>query len=94
MLSNKPTGRYNMMVELSNMGMMSFFEDSKITKSMTEEFPDSLGMKDEEILALPDLIRNIKCEGKFESGEPYCHEEKYNNYLCYPRKGMAGWHPG
>ena len=96
MLINEPmhSGRNNNMMALSKMGMMSFLEYGKINSAMVEDIPDNLGMSDEEIKAMPDLIRSFKCEGKVEAGEPYCLEEKYNTYLCVPRKGMAGWHPG
>ena len=96
MLINEPmhSGRNNNMMALSKMGMMSFLEYKKIEDAMLEPLPDNLGMSDEEIAVLPDLVRNIKCGGKIETGEPYCLAQKYNKHLCLPRKGMASWHPG
>ncbi len=81
-------------VYLENDGLPSFVFEPGAEKNMLEATPDTLGLKDEEILALPPYVRNIKCNGKIESGDPYCDAEKYSKFVCPERKFRASWHPG
>lgn len=75
-------------------GIPVFVEDADMFSLMREEVPDSAGLSSEQLRNLPDFVRNFKCNGVVEKGEPYCEEEKYSSHLCQDREGKAPWHPG
>ena len=79
---------------LERAGMASFTPVNDELSRMHDAFPDTVGMTDEQINALPDLVRNFRCGTSFESGDPYCGRDKYNMAMCANRNGRAGWHPG
>ena len=78
----------------AKLGLSAFVGNGDFVKAQRDAIPDSLGLSDEQIQKIPELLRNFKCDGKIESGEPYCEKSKYNTYHCPVRKGMASWHPG
>ena len=80
--------------ELEEMGMAGFIEDDTLVHKMHEAIPDSGKMKEKELLALPDYVRNLKCIDQIEKGDPFCAQEKFNKYLCNSRGKQTGWHPG
>jgi hypothetical protein len=77
-----------------SIGMPVFVENGDKFTAMRDEIPDSAGLSTSELSNLPDLVRNFKCNGASEKGEPYCSDEKYSDALCKGREGKAPWHPG
>lgn len=75
-------------------GLAAFMLDPAAEKIMTDGVPDCLGLPNEQLLALPSYVRNFKCDGKLENGDPFCGIEKYNDAICEKRQFKAGWHPG
>ena len=78
-----------------------FVDDKNVAKLMKDALPDSgisSGLTDEELLKMPEYVRNFKCSGaekeQLERGDPYCSDERYTNYYCPDRKKKAWWHPG
>ncbi len=63
-------------------------------KTMKEAFPDSAGISEDEIKALPEYVRNYRCGTGIEKGDPYCRTEKYTDWGCTPRGKQTSWHPG
>jgi hypothetical protein len=87
-------GKEEKIIELEEIGMAGFLESESLTKAMRAAIPDSAQMKEKELLALPDYVRNLKCGDQVEKGDPFCAAEKFNNYLCSSRGKQTGWHPG
>lgn len=75
-------------------GMPVFLENGDKFSAMRDEIPDSAGLSTVELNNLPDLVRNFKCNGVAEKGDPYCGDEKYSDSACRGREGKAPWHPG
>jgi hypothetical protein len=79
---------------LESLGLAAFYSNEQIYEDAQAFMPDSLGKTEEEISAMPLLVRNFKCGNLIESGDPYCGKEKYNDTVCAERKFKANWHPG
>jgi hypothetical protein len=77
--------------QLEDMGMAVFSMQNNVVH---EAIPDTVGMSDEEISKMPEYVRNLKCDGQLEGGEPHCNAEKYSKYICSPRIKQVKWHPG
>jgi hypothetical protein len=86
--------RVGQLQRLEEMGMSAFVGLSTADSEMYKGIPESTGLSDEEIEAMPEYVRNFKCEGKIESGDPYCGNEKYTKKICSPRAKQVSWHPG
>ena len=86
--------RERMLARLAELGGSTFVMDEDAYAEMKKAIPESSGISSAEIEALPEYVRNFKCQGKIESGDPYCDEQKYSQQLCYPRAKRASWHPG
>jgi hypothetical protein len=86
--------RLEQMMSLEKMGMSAFWVNTTTNTAMYEAIPDTLGMAEDDINAMGDMVRNLKCSGQIEKGEPYCSQEKYNMFACPSRRGCASWHPG
>jgi len=89
-------GRLNKLQQLEDLGMATFVglstDDSEL---LYKGVPESVGKSDAEIDAMPEYVRNFKCDGgKMESGDPYCGAEKYTKRVCSPRAKQTSWHPG
>lgn len=82
------------MKELEELGFAAFYGSSTAQVAMNKAVPDSFGLSDEQIKAMPEYIRNFKCGEQMEKGEPYCGVEKYSRGICEKRNFQAGWHPG
>jgi hypothetical protein len=80
--------------QLEDMGMAVFATPDENMAAMREAIPDTFGMSEEEISKMPEYVRNLKCDGQIENGEPHCSAQKYTNYICSPRTKQVGWHPG
>mmetsp|Transcript_28736 Transcript_28736/g.81038 ORF Transcript_28736/g.81038 Transcript_28736/m.81038 type:complete len:695 (+) Transcript_28736:156-2240(+) len=86
--------RGQMLQEVAKMGHAAFIPDDAALGAMRDGIPDTLGMTEEQLQAMPPMVRNFKCNNQLEKGEPHCGSEKYTNYMCNSRKGKASWHPG
>jgi hypothetical protein len=86
--------RVERLKRLEELGMASFVGLSTGDAKLYEKVPDSSGLSDSELDAMPEYVRNFKCEGKMEGGDPYCGKEKYTTRVCSPRSKQVGWHPG
>ena len=80
--------------KLEKMGMAAIISDDDVISKAEEAMPDTLGMSDEKINALPEYVRNYKCGNEFEAGEPYCKSDKFRHVECADRKFQTSWHPG
>ena len=79
---------------LEKNGVPIFLEKDSLWTDMRKEIPDTFGLSEDEINAMPEYVRNFKCNGVIEKGEPFCKIEKYTSYICEDRRGKAPWHPG
>ncbi|KAL3922048.1 MAG: hypothetical protein SGILL_002413 [Bacillariaceae sp.] len=86
--------KLKMIRDLEEMGMAGFLEEEDLIKKMKVGTPDSSQMKEKDLLALPDYVRNLKCGDQIEKGDPFCASEKFNNALCSNRGKQTSWHPG
>jgi hypothetical protein len=80
--------------DLEDMGMAGFNADESLMSKMRDAVPESAGLSEKDLAALPELVRNLKCNGGWEKGEPYCDKEKYTHFICENRKKQVSWHPG
>jgi hypothetical protein len=76
---------------LANIGIPAFVADSKLTSEMRSSFPETNGMTQKQIDALPEYARNVMCNGGIEKGEPFCEKEKYTRGVCNERPGQVSW---
>ena len=86
--------RLKPLMSLEENGLPLFHMVDTLEKIMKENFPDSQGISDEAINALPEYVRNYKCGTAIENGEPYCQTEKFSKWGCTPRSKQTSWHPG
>ena len=80
--------------DLHSLGLTAATLNHALIKATANAAPDTLGMDDNEISALPPAVRNIRCGSEIENGDPYCGAEKFNNTVCDNRKYRTSWHPG
>jgi hypothetical protein len=87
--------REKAMSDLEAMGMAVWYGSEESYAARLESVPDSAaGLTQDQIDALPRMIRNFRCGESFEKGEPFCGSEKYSTHTCPIRKKQAPWHPG
>jgi hypothetical protein len=79
---------------LEEMGVAGFYGNEDALRNMHAAIPDSGRLTNKQLDALPEYVRNWKCNGGIEKGEPYCGKEKYTSNVCSPRKLQTSWHPG
>jgi hypothetical protein len=75
-------------------GLPILYSQQKVIDETEDVIPDTLGMAEDNIQALPKYVRNYKCGNAIEFGDPYCKADKYNDTLCENRLYKAKWHPG
>ncbi|KAG7362731.1 hypothetical protein IV203_026091 [Nitzschia inconspicua] len=80
--------------DLEKMGMAAFMLDDTGLSNMKRAVPDSAGLGEQELAALPEYVRNLKCNDGFEKGEPFCDKEKFTHFICDNRGSQGSWHPG
>jgi hypothetical protein len=82
--------------EMEKLGLAAFAVSEEQMARVYSAIPDTgeLGLTQEQISKMPELVRDFKCFGTIEKGEPYCRAHKYNEHVCPWRKGKAAWHPG
>jgi hypothetical protein len=86
--------RRNLMKELENIGLTALLLDPSEESEMTNAIPDTLGLSEEEVAAMPEFVRNLKCGKQIEKGDPGCGASKFNATMCNSRKFRTSWHPG
>jgi hypothetical protein len=87
--------RANAVTSLEDRGLAALVsDDENVVDAVLAAVPDTFGLTELQIAALPTFVRDFKCNGAIESGEPYCFERKFNMTICPDRKGMTSWHPG
>jgi len=92
---NLARGEQDKMVKfLTDLGISIFIQDMALLSEMEKAIPDTLDLTTKEIDAMPEYVKNFKCNDFFEKGEPFCEEEKYSRDVCEDREGKAPWHPG
>jgi len=75
-------------------GLTSIYLNPDEFSAMEAVIPDSFGLSNEQLQALPRMVRYFKCQDAIETGE-ICRDNKYTNLdICPDRSGMAAWHPG
>lgn len=79
---------------LEDMGMAAFYGNEESYAAMRDGIPDMEGLNRDDIATLPEYVRNFKCSGAIENGDPYCGAEKFSDYICRARSRKTGWHPG
>lgn len=87
-------GRFNPIAELESIGLPFFYMDDVAEATMKGGIPDSAGISSDELNALPEYVRNYKCGGAIEHGDPFCQAEKFSKWGCTPRSKQTSWHPG
>jgi len=89
------TEREDQLASLGTLGMSTFVSTNLMYYTRNTGIPDSgIGVTQAEIDALPVMVRNYRCGTQYESGDPFCGEEKYSKEFCPNRMAQAGWHPG
>jgi hypothetical protein len=86
--------RSRVLEDMEKIGLATFTVSKGDLSAMNDAVPDTQGMTIAQIDEMPELVRNLKCFGVMEKGEPFCTKEKYNEYVCPSRKGKVSWHPG
>jgi hypothetical protein len=83
-------------VEMEELGLAAFKASETEMGLMYGAIPDTgaLGLTEIQISQMPELVRDFRCFGAIENGEPHCRKYKYNEHVCPNRKGKASWHPG
>ena len=81
-------------MEMEKRGLAAMCSQEDVYDEFSSDVPDSLGLAEAEVKAMPKFVRNYKCGNLIEKGDPYCGTEKYNSTHCDRRKFKAGWHPG
>ena len=71
----------------------AFYSGSSLIQDV---IPNSEGLTQEQIDAIPTNLRNFRCGDKLEDGEPFCKEQKYSpaDAIGCEVPHKAPWHPG
>jgi hypothetical protein len=95
MHTNGDKGRRDVVMELEKRGLAALTYDSGQEKYMNDAIPDTMGLSDEEIKAMPAFVKSFKCGKQIEKGDPGCGYRKFNGTVCGKgRKYTTSWHPG
>jgi hypothetical protein len=79
--------------KMQDLGFSSFMSSGPIFSKIMAAIPDSFGLNEAQIQAMPPNVRSFRCDQQIENGDPYCGEQKYSQ-PCMPRRGTVSWHPG
>lgn len=79
---------------MEEVGIAALISSETTMNEAMDAIPDSFGMTQREIDNMPEFVRSFRCDGKFEKGDPYCWDRKYDLSVCPDRKYLATWHPG
>jgi hypothetical protein len=87
--------REKVLADLEALGMAVCYGTEESDAARNQGVPDSAaGLTQDQIDALPRMVRNFRCGEEFEHGEPFCATEKYSKGICPIRGKQAPWHPG
>jgi len=86
--------RTDILKELEDSGMTTLYMDHKAFSDTLTKIPDTFGLDQTKIDAMPEFVKNFNCDGGIETGDPYCADEKFSLDICPTRKYRTGWHPG
>ena len=59
-------GRDERLLDLEQIGLPTFYRPTKSIDAMNAAFPDSGEFTEAQLQALPDYVRNFKCQGQIE----------------------------
>jgi hypothetical protein len=90
----KEPKRIEMLRTMEDRGLAILYSRQEVLDNVEASIPDTLGMSEEEIQAMPRFVRNYKCGNLIEAGDPYCKADKFNDTMCAVRKYKTSWHPG
>lgn len=79
---------------LTDLGMGILAADESYVDGRMEHFPDSTELTEEEIYALPELVRWFKCRNMIEAGRGCMRNKFTKNGTCDDRPWRTSWHPG
>jgi hypothetical protein len=82
------------MIHLDERGLATFYLPDETDKKIRAAIPDCDGLSDAELESMPEYVRNFKCSGVIEGGDPYCGTSKWSSYPCPDRYKQTNWHPG
>jgi hypothetical protein len=85
--------RGNILADLEQKGLTTLHMSGGELGVIEQAIPETLGMSSAQLLEMPPYVRNFKCEGKLEDGEPLCSKEKFTEG-CANRGKQTSWHPG
>jgi hypothetical protein len=85
--------REGLLALLEDAGMPVFYQNNDAWEAMKDAIPETQGLSADQLKGLPEYVRNFKCGGALETGDPFCSDEKYST-ICPDRMGKANWHPG
>jgi len=80
--------------ELADFGLSTIGMNSTSMENIKSKIPDMFGRSDEQINRVEPAVRNFKCMGRLEMGDPYCTTEKFTIGECPNRRHRESWHPG
>jgi hypothetical protein len=87
-------GRPRAVQAAEDTGMPAFLQYHPDEKARNRAIPDTFGLSDAEIAAMPKFVQHYKCGAQIEKGDPGCEAEKWNKTMCNDRKFRTSWHPG
>jgi hypothetical protein len=86
---------YDIMLDLDRQKLLTTLTmNGTVMGQIGKAIPDTFGLSKEEIAQMPPYIRQLKCQGVLENGEPGCNEKKWDMSICPDRKWRTNWHPG
>ncbi|CAB9509111.1 expressed unknown protein [Seminavis robusta] len=92
---NQNSERNLVLQGMQALGMTTLaYDDEYFNEVVKPAVPEMMGLSDAEIQQIPRLVRTFKCEGRLESGDPGCKDDKWNETVCPDRRGRVSWHPG
>jgi hypothetical protein len=88
--------RIRVLKHLEASGVAALYVPTDVSKEVFDGIPDSFGLNETQILALPPYVRSFKCEDAIEKGEPGCAADKWTPVqpVCKDAKYRTSWHPG
>ena len=93
-LGGRRAGRRLAVLEhLEAHGLPALYLPEADVQAVADAAPDSFGLTEAELAALAPLVRNYKCQGQLEHGDPYCGLERWSP-ICPERRFKTSWHPG
>ena len=89
--------RIDIMMAMDTMGLASFYRESSFQKAQWLKLPDTEGLTEDQVAAMPPYVRAFRCGNQFEKGDNFCAAYKFtvtDDANCEKRKYRVSWHPG